>query len=92
MPDPERFRPPDQDPDEFREDFREAVLLLGLDYVERYRDAGCPYGRTVEGMLLWMTGARPGATDDGAAQARSQRRSGACYAVAPWRLTRGCQR
>ena len=28
--------------------------LLGLHYVERYRKAGCVFGRTVEAILLWM--------------------------------------
>ena len=27
---------------------REAVLLFGLHYAARYRDAGCPDGRTFE--------------------------------------------
>ncbi len=36
------------------EAIRDAALALGLHYVERYRRAGCPLGRTVEGMMLWI--------------------------------------
>ena len=42
------------DPDEFKEDLREAALILGLEYVRQYREAGCPYSVSVDGMLLWM--------------------------------------
>ncbi len=54
MMNPDDLRPRDQDPDEFKEDLRDAALVVGLYYVERYRRAGCPFGRTVEGMMLWM--------------------------------------
>ena len=54
MLDSERFRPPDLAPDEFKEDFREAVLLLGLHYNSLYREAGDPFGPSVEAMFLWM--------------------------------------
>ncbi len=54
MINPDDLRPHDQDPDEFKEDLREAALMLGLHYVERYRAAGFPFGRSVRAMLLWM--------------------------------------
>ena len=50
----EELRPADQDPREFKEDLREAAVILGLEYVRQYREAGCPYGASVDGMLLWM--------------------------------------
>ncbi len=34
------------------EAIRGSALALGLHYVERYRRAGWPLGRTVEGMML----------------------------------------
>ncbi len=33
---------------------RGAALVLGLHYVACYKAAGCPFGPTVEAMLLWM--------------------------------------
>ncbi len=53
MTNPDDLRPEDMDPDEFKEIMRDAALVLGLDYVARYRKAGCPYGRTVETVMLW---------------------------------------
>ena len=50
----EEVRPAGQDPREFKEDVREATLILGLEYVRQYREAGCPYGASVDGMLLWL--------------------------------------
>jgi len=50
----EELRPAGQDPRAFKEDLHEAALILGLHYVRLYREAGCPYGTSVDGMLLWM--------------------------------------
>ena len=54
MMNPDDLRPDDQDPEGFKEDLRDAALVLGLHYAERYRAAGFPFGRSVEAMLLWM--------------------------------------
>ncbi len=54
MMNPDDLRPPGQDPDEFKEDLREAALVLGLHYTRLYQKAGCPFGPSVEAMLLWM--------------------------------------
>ncbi len=48
------LRPEGQDPDEFKPERRDALLLLGLHYIVEYHDAGCPFGKSVEGMFLWM--------------------------------------
>ncbi len=54
MMNPDGLCPDGQDPDEFKEDLREAALVLGLYYSSLYRKAGCPFGPSVEAMLLWM--------------------------------------
>ena len=51
---PDDLRPHDQDPDEFKEDLREAALVLGLYYSSLYQKAGCPFGPSLEAMFLWM--------------------------------------